>query len=70
MQNVGSVVIDLPEGAGVNYPLTAQFSFGEAQITVRVIDEQTGNERHTRVIYDNREVTAADIYEALYEGVF
>jgi hypothetical protein len=61
MQKVGTVLIDLPSGACLDHALTAHFSFGEAQLGVRVVDEQTGQERHTRIVYDSRELTEEDI---------
>jgi hypothetical protein len=60
MVKITSVRIDIPPGSykdPEDYTLTAQFKFGEAQITVCCIDEQTGMERHTWLLFDSSEVT-------------
>mgnify|MGYP003617118717 CR=1 FL=1 len=60
MVKVGTVVVDIPPGTCSNpdkYRLSAHFRFGEAQITVRCVDEQTGQERRTSLIFDSSECT-------------
>ncbi len=59
MQLIGTVSIDISlEGDWDidDYVLTAELQFGEALITVRVVDEQTGAEKKTVVRYDSVEV--------------
>eukprot|EP00775_Hariotina_reticulata_P011136 gene11136-11289_t len=58
MVKISTVRIDIPPGSYTDpdsYSLTAHFSFGEAQITVRCVDEQTGQDRHTVLLFDSSE---------------
>jgi hypothetical protein len=72
MVRIASVRIDIPLGSykdPQDYCLTANFSFGEAQITVRCVDEQTGKEQHTTLNFDSSEVCREDVTKQLAELV-
>lgn len=64
MVKVATVYIDIPPGSYTNprdYCLTTHFSFGEAQISVRCVDEQTGRERNAVLLFDSSEVTEENL---------
>lgn len=58
MVKIATVYVEFPAPYGDpdKYTLTAHFSFGEAEIGVRCVDEQTGCERHTRLMFDSTEL--------------
>jgi hypothetical protein len=60
MVKISTVKIDIPPGSYTDpdsYSLTAHFSFGEAQISVRCVDEQTGQDRRTVLLFDSSEAS-------------
>lgn len=59
MVKIASVRVDIQPGSYKDpddYALSANFSFGEAQITVRCVDEQTGNEQRAALLFDSSEL--------------
>jgi len=67
MTKIVTVVIDTPVcGAEPDRnKLTAHFSFGETQISVRCVDEATGKEQQSKLIFDSSEVLkGADMWAA------
>jgi hypothetical protein len=66
MVKIASVRIDIPSGSYTDpqdYCLTANFNFGKAQITVRCVDEQTGKEQRTSLLFDSSEVCREQLAE-------
>jgi hypothetical protein len=57
MFNIATVRVGFPpcKGDPETYTLTAEFSFGDTQISVRCIDEQTGQQAATEVLFDSLE---------------
>ena len=67
MVKVARVEVAIPANSYADpdsYSLTAHFNFSEAQITVRCIDEQTGEERRTTVQFDSSEVLKEQLVAA------
>ena len=67
MSKVAQVVVDIPPGSFTspdNYCLSAKFHFGEAQVTVTCLDEQTGEEKRVSVQFDSSEVTKDQLVAA------
>jgi hypothetical protein len=60
MTKVGTVHVEFPpaDADPESYVLTAEFSFGETQISVRCVDEQTGKEVRTEVLFDSTELSS------------
>lgn len=68
MVKVATVRVDIPAGAYKDpdyYQLTAHFSFGEAQLSVRCVDEQTGQERRAVLLFDSSEVNKEHLMMAM-----
>jgi hypothetical protein len=66
MIRIASVRIDIPSGSyqdPQDYCLTANFNFGEAQITVCCVDEQTGKEQRTTLMFDSSELCREQLAE-------
>lgn len=60
MTRIASVQVDFPPVSDPDlYTLTAEFSFGETQISVRCVDENTGKEVHTELLFDSSEMLDA-----------
>lgn len=60
MIRVGTVHVEFPpaDADPESYVLTADFSFGETQISVRCVDEQTGKAVRTEVLWDSVEAVS------------
>ena len=57
MTKIATVRVEFPhcDSDPESYTLTAEFSFGETQISVRCVDEQTGYEVSTHLLFDSTE---------------
>jgi len=73
MVKISTVRIDIPSGSYTDpdsYSLTAHFSFGEAQISVRCVDEQTGRDRRTVLLFDSSEASKDSLMSSQGTTVF
>jgi len=63
MARIATVRVEFPpcDADPESYTLTAEFSFGETQINVRCIDQQTQKEARTELVFDSTEAVGDDM---------
>jgi hypothetical protein len=66
MTKIATVRVEFPPCASdpESYTLTAEFSFGETQINVRCVDEQTGQATRTELLFDSTEALGDNMVAA------